>query len=93
MSRAEILASRIGDIPPLPQVAVKVLELYRDPDTSVQEMHGRVVTEAFGRPDLVPEIARVDTYPEEWRTPEEESADESNWDELRDRLKAMGYVN
>ncbi len=38
MSRADLIAARVGDLPALPQVAAKVLELVQDPDSSTADL-------------------------------------------------------
>jgi arylsulfatase A-like enzyme len=72
-------------------IAPTLLALLGLPATS--EMPGQPLEAAMGT--RAPRLVRMDRYPSEWRLPSEETdaAASDRWDELRERLRAMGYAN
>lgn len=57
-------------------------------------MSGHVLRESFATPSTAPDLERLPEYPPDWRKPyESDPATGEDWEELMERLRAMGYVN
>ena len=55
MDKAELIASKVGDLPALPQVAVKVMEMVRDPDTRTKDLEEVLLRD----PALTAKVLRI----------------------------------
>ncbi len=55
MEKAELIASKVGDLPALPQVAVKVMEMVRDPNTRTKDLEEVLLRD----PALTAKILRI----------------------------------
>jgi hypothetical protein len=60
----------------------------------ITAMSGHVLRQALTAPSMAPELERLQAYPADWRKRQESDPSGSeDWDDVMERMRAMGYVN